>query len=145
MIYLECNCCMANSADKTFYTVRSGMYIWVCHGKLVIKTAHSNMGELCVCSILLHFVSTGLGGSVGCISDWWSEGRRFDFHQVQQYSSEEIAYEIFSVIFLCLLLIQEGICQFLVKECEQELNLSSKNGIRITDLLDMTLIVLTGP
>ena len=49
-----------------------------------------------------------LGGSVGCASDWRSGGCRFDPHQGWQHSFMEIDHEIFSMVILSLLLIQEG-------------------------------------
>ena len=50
----------------------------------------------------------GLGGSVGCASDWRPGGRGFDPHQGQQHSFVEIDHEIFSTVILSLPLIQEG-------------------------------------
>ena len=49
----------------------------------------------------------GLGGSVGCKSDWWSVGHRFDCRKVRQHSLVEMDHEIFSMI-LSFLLILEG-------------------------------------
>ena len=50
----------------------------------------------------------GLGGSVGCASDWRPGGRWFDPRQGRQHSFVEIGHEIFSTVILSLLLIQEG-------------------------------------
>ena len=50
----------------------------------------------------------GLGGAVGCESDQRPGGRRFDPHQGRQHSFIEIDHEMFSVVILSLLLIQEG-------------------------------------
>ena len=50
----------------------------------------------------------GLGGSVGCASDWRPEGRGFDPRPGQQHSFVEIDHEIFSTVILSLPLIQEG-------------------------------------
>ena len=51
---------------------------------------------------------TGLGGSVGCASDWRPGGRGFDPRQGRQHSFVEIDHEIFSTVILSLPLIQEG-------------------------------------
>ena len=52
---------------------------------------------------------TGLGGAVGCASDWRPGGRGFDPRRGRQHSFVEIDHEIFStVIILSLPLIQEG-------------------------------------
>ena len=50
----------------------------------------------------------GLGGSVGCASDWRPGGGGFDPRQGRQHSFLEIDREIFSTVILSLLLIQEG-------------------------------------
>ena len=50
----------------------------------------------------------GLGGSVGCASDWRPGGRRFDPRRGPQHSFVEIDREIFSMVILSLPLIQEG-------------------------------------
>ena len=50
----------------------------------------------------------GLGGSVGCASDWRPGGRGFDPRRGRQQSFVEIDHEIFSTVILSLLLIQEG-------------------------------------
>ena len=50
----------------------------------------------------------GLSSSVGCTSDWRLGGRRFDPHGGRQHSFVVIDHEIFSMIILSLLLIQEG-------------------------------------
>ena len=47
-------------------------------------------------------------GSVGCASDLRPGGRGFDSRQGRQQSFVEIDHEIFSVVILSLLLIQEG-------------------------------------
>ena len=52
--------------------------------------------------------STGLGGSVGCASNWRSGGRGFDPRRGRQHSFVEIDHEIFSTVILSLPLIQEG-------------------------------------
>ena len=50
----------------------------------------------------------GLDGLVGCTSNWCSKGLWFNPHQVWQHSFIEIDHEIFFVVILSLLLIQEG-------------------------------------
>ena len=50
----------------------------------------------------------GLGGSVGCASDWRPGGRRFDPRRGRQHSFVEIDHEIFSTVILSLPLIREG-------------------------------------
>ena len=54
------------------------------------------------------FLTTGLGGSVGCASDWRPGGRGFDPRRDRQHSFVEIDHEIFCTVILSLLLIQEG-------------------------------------
>ena len=58
-------------------------------------------------TMLPHLIA-GLGGSVGCASDWRPGGRGFDPRRGQQHSFVEIDHEIFSTVILFLLLIQEG-------------------------------------
>ena len=50
----------------------------------------------------------GLGGSVGCASDWRPGGHGFDSRRGRQHSFMEIDHEIFSTVNLSLVLIQEG-------------------------------------
>ena len=50
----------------------------------------------------------GLGGSVGCASDWRPGGRGFNPRRGLQHSFVEIDHEIFSAVILSLPLIQEG-------------------------------------
>ena len=50
----------------------------------------------------------GLGGAVGCASDWRPGGRGFDPRRGRQHSFVEIDHEIFSMVILSLPLIQEG-------------------------------------
>ena len=52
-------------------------------------------------------------------SNWKPGGCGFNPHLGRQHSFVEIDLEIFSTIILSLPLIQEGICQFLAKECAQ--------------------------
>ena len=55
-----------------------------------------------------HSLPYCLSGSVGCMSDWWSGGGRFDLRWVQQHSFLEIDHEILSTVIPSLLLIQDG-------------------------------------
>ena len=50
----------------------------------------------------------GLGGAVGCASDWRPGGRGFDPRRGRQHSFVEIDHEILSTVILSLPLIQEG-------------------------------------
>ena len=50
----------------------------------------------------------GLGGSVGCASNWRPGGRGFNPRRGWQHSFVEIDHEIFSTVILSLPLIQEG-------------------------------------
>ena len=50
----------------------------------------------------------GLGGSVGCASDWRPGGRGFNPSRGRQHSFVETDHEIFSTVILSLPLIQEG-------------------------------------
>ena len=52
--------------------------------------------------------TAGLGGAVGCASDWRPGGRGFDSRRGRQHSFVEIDHEIFSMVILSLPLIQEG-------------------------------------
>ena len=53
-------------------------------------------------------VGLGLGGSVGCASDWRPGGHGFDPRRGRQHSFVEIDHEIFSTVILSLPLIKEG-------------------------------------
>ena len=73
-------------------------------------------------------VGAGLGGSVGCASDWRPGGRGFDPRRGRQHSFVEIDHEIFSTVILSLPLIQEGqlsvsgerMCTILVNRLEDK-------------------------
>ena len=56
----------------------------------------------------LQKIQAGLGGAVGCASDWRPGGRGFDPRRDRQHSFVEIDHEIFSTVILSLPLIQEG-------------------------------------
>ena len=72
--------------------------------------------------------AAGLGGSVGCASDWRPGGRGFDPRRGRQHSFVEIDHEIFSTVILSLPLIQEGqlsvsgerMCTILVNRLEDK-------------------------
>ena len=53
--------------------------------------------------------TTGLGGSVGCTSDWGSGGCGFKPRHVGNILSWRFDHELFSMVILSLLLIQEGL------------------------------------
>ena len=55
-----------------------------------------------------HMPVPGLGGSVGCASNWRPGSRGFDPRQGWQHSFVEIDHEIFSTVILSLPLIQKG-------------------------------------
>ena len=57
---------------------------------------------------LVNVSLAGLGGSVGCASDWRPGGHEFNPRQGRQHSLVEIDPEIFSTVILSLPLIQEG-------------------------------------
>ena len=56
----------------------------------------------------LTLLLAGLGGAVGCASDWRPGGRGFDPRRGRQHPFVEIDHEIFSTVILSLPLIQEG-------------------------------------
>ena len=70
----------------------------------------------------------GLGGSVGCASEWRPGGRGFDPRRGRQHSFVEIDHEILSTVILSLPLIQEGqlsvsgerMCTILVNRLEDK-------------------------
>ena len=53
-------------------------------------------------------IVVGLGGSVGCPSDWRPGGRGFDPRRSRQHSFMENDHEISTTVILSLPLIQEG-------------------------------------
>ena len=65
-------------------------------------------GVLTICCIFLQQENADLGVSVGCASDWWSGGCRFDPSQVSNILSWRFDHEIFCKVILSLPLIQEG-------------------------------------
>ena len=89
----------------------------------VLKVQHQD-----TVSFLAHLYEAGLGGSVGCASDWRPGGRGFDPRRGRQHSFAEIDHEIFSTVILSLPLIQEGqlsvsgerMCTILVNRLEDK-------------------------
>ena len=70
-------------------------------------SVHINLHPSFVLSLYaLYICGAGLSGSVGCASDWSSGVCRFDPRR--QHSFVEIDHELFSMVVLSLLLIQEG-------------------------------------
>ena len=65
-------------------------------------------GAMAPDKVLFFNGKAGLGGSVGCASDWRPGGCGFDPRRGRQHSFVEIDHEIFSTVILSLLLIQEG-------------------------------------
>ena len=49
----------------------------------------------------------GLGGSLGCTSNWWSGGRGFDSRRVRQHYFVKIEHETFFTAILSISLILE--------------------------------------
>ena len=78
------------TARMTCYTVRSNIFYFHFYSHTYILSI------------------AGLGGAVGCTSDWRPGGREFDPRQGRQHSFVEIDREIFSMVILSLPLIQEG-------------------------------------
>ena len=82
----------------------------------------SDLESYATCSL------AGLGGSVGCASDWRPGGCGFDSRRGRQHSLVEIDHEIFSTVIPSLLLIQEGqlsvsgkrMCTILVNHLEDQ-------------------------
>ena len=72
--------------------------------QLTSRSARENLMQ----ALALHRCMRGLGGSVGCASDWRPEGRGFNPRRDRQHSFVEIDHEIFSTAILPLPLIQEG-------------------------------------
>ena len=72
--------------------------------------SQSAIDLLFVCSLNIPFNITraGLGGSVGCASDWRPGGRGFEPRRGRQHSFVEIDHELFSAVIPSLSLIQEG-------------------------------------
>ena len=82
----------------------------------------------------------GLGGSVGCASDWRLEGRGFDTRRGRQHSFVEIDHEIFSMVILSLQQFSvsgKRMCTILVNHL-RGLSLPSKVWLGKLIALDMT-------
>ena len=66
------------------------------------------VGVVVTVIIIIIIIIAGLGGSVGCASDWRPGGRGFDSRRGRHHSFVEIYHEIFSTAILSVSLIQEG-------------------------------------
>ena len=83
-------------------------------GNTMLSMGHVVTTSVGMCDIDIRPVSimyrtvAGLGGTVGCASDWRPGGRGFDPRRGRQHSFVEIDHEIFSTVILSLPLIQEG-------------------------------------
>ena len=80
-------------------------------GRRFILVAGMSRGGMFLFLLFLHLhscSSAGFIGSVGCASDWWSEGCRFDPRRVGNILSWRFDHEIFSTVILSFWLIQEG-------------------------------------
>ena len=64
-------------------------------------------------------VILGLGGSVGCASDWRPGGRGFDPAEVGNILSWKLIMKYFLKSFSPFRWFKKGSCQFLAKECAQ--------------------------
>ena len=58
------------------------------------------------------YYKAGLGGSVGCTSNWWSGGHGFDPTWSGNIIFMEIDYEMFSTAILSFPLMQEPVVSF---------------------------------
>ena len=90
---------MANSVDpdQTSHFVASDLGL------------HCMQKPICPNTLVLNpCPAEGLGGSVGCASDWRPGGRGFNPRRGRQHSFVEIDHEIFSMVILSIPLIQEG-------------------------------------
>ena len=74
----------------------------------MVRISLSNQGLFAQKFTFFLFLNAGLGGSVGCASDWRPGGRGFDPRRGRQHSFLDIDHEIFSTVILSLPLIQEG-------------------------------------
>ena len=97
-----------------------------CQGKIAVR--QGNVREFLVKDFVWTMNYAGLGGSVGCTSNWRPGGRGFDPRRGRQHSFVEIDHEIFSTVILSLPLIQEGqlsvsgkrMCTILVNRLEDK-------------------------
>ena len=65
------------------------------------------------------WIFAGLGGSVGCASDWWAEGFGFDPRQVGNILSLRVFMKYFLGSFSPFRWFKKGSCQFVAKESAQ--------------------------
>ena len=73
----------------------------------------------CLISFFVCSGNTGLGGSVGCASDWWSGGCGFDPARSTTFFHGNLIMNFFTVIFSTFRWFKKDTCQFLAKECAQ--------------------------
>ena len=100
----------------------------VPYKKLMLQGYFLASDHFYICDKFAHGPTAGLGGSVGCASDWRPGGRGFDPRRGRQHSFVEIDHEIFSTVILSLPLIQEGqlsvsgerMCTILVNRLEDK-------------------------
>ena len=88
------------SESVHFVHVRRHHFTWCGPFRITAFTLHTT-------KTLYNTTAAGLRGSVGYSSDWWSGGCGFNPCRVRQHSFVEIDHEIFSMLILSLLLIQE--------------------------------------
>ena len=95
------------SKSSTKYVNPSILKVGTCHHiwSTVRDNIHDSRRAQLKCKLL---TGAGLGGAVGCASDWRPGGRGFDPRRGRQHSFVEIDHEIFSTVILSLPLIQEG-------------------------------------
>ena len=92
---------------------------------------------------------TCLGGSVGCVSDWWWVARGFDSRRFRQHSFVEIVHGILSTVIL-FHWFKKGSCQFLYVNCGmscivQNLTLCAGGGGKTYDTGEPTICEETDP
>ena len=69
--------------------------------------------------VLVNRLEAGLGGSVGCASDWWSGGCRFDPRRADNILSWRLIMKYFLRSFCLFRWFKKDSCQFLAKEFAQ--------------------------
>ena len=107
---------------------QDGMYLSTISPSCLYVTVSSVQKKWYCMRLVKTRSRAGLGGSVGCASDWRPGGRGFDPRRGRQHSFVEIDHEIFSTVILSLPLIQEGqlsvsgerMCTILVNRLEDK-------------------------